>query len=138
MSTRTLGTIVAVSLTTLGLLTAGGCVLNIGNSDDGSGWRGHRVSKAVMSDLVDANRAVQLGDSSGTVFGDSVLTDYSSTFSSETLGGQRVQEYRVLARTSETRFERWYYFVDGVLVSFSDDRVKITPERVERWATSED
>ena len=132
-----------LSLFTLaGALTLGGCVVAIGNGE-GDGFGGsrdgyHRVSSSTLDDMIGENRSISLGDTKKGVL-ERFDEKAATLMGSVRIDGSTVEEWRVRAndRSRSRYFQRWYYFVDGTLVEFSNDRVDYRDDDdiVKRWVS---
>lgn len=105
-------------------LLASGCVVAVGNST--SRWdRDHpsyRVSGHEFDHILHATRGVEVG-----MTRDEVLDRYEprllAKFSTIALDNATVEEWRVRAVRPGSFHQRWFYFVDGRLVAFHDERM---------------
>jgi len=103
------------------LITLPGCIIIDDSSAPIANDTG-RVSRAGLSRIVAANTRNRIGEDRDTVLARYPDDNVSLIHSSVNAGGEEVAVYRVYARTSSTRFERYLVFEGGRLALLTDDR----------------
>lgn len=103
------------------LLALPGCIIVDGST--GSHYDGYgRVSRAELGRIVAANTQNHTGDAREEVLARYPAESVSLLHTSVNADGEEVAVYRVYARSSSTRFERYLVFVNGRLALLTDDR----------------